>query len=126
MLGGTRVDLNLVDPEDVPLPRDEVRLRQLAVTPLGDGRRLRIDVALTPFLERPNLDLDVVDSAGESLVRTTVVEADSPSFSLTMHLRGKPQTGEYRVRGALSYASSPPQDVREERFVVELSADDSG
>jgi hypothetical protein len=120
------VDLNLVDPEDVPRPRDEVRLRQLAVTPLGDGRRLRIDIELTPFLERPNLDLDVLNAAGESLVRTTVVGADSPSFSLTMHLRGNPPGGEYTVRGALSYASSPPQDVRENHFAVELAADDSG
>jgi hypothetical protein len=87
---------------------------------------LRIDIELTPFLERPNLDLDVLNAAGESLVRTTVVEADSPSFSLTMHLRGNPTGGEYTVRGALSYASSPPQDVREHHFAVELAADDSG
>jgi len=125
MLGGTRVDLNLVDPEDVPRPRDEIRLRQLAVTPMSHGR-LRVDIRLTPFLERPNLDLDVVDSAGESLARTTVVEADSSHFSLTMHLRGRPALGEYTLRGALSYASSPPLDVREERFVVEPAADDSG
>jgi hypothetical protein len=120
------VDLNLVDPEDVPRPRDEVRLRQLAVTPSGDGRRLRVDIELTPFLERPNLDLDVLDASGETLARTTVVEADSPRFSLTMHLRGRPHGGEFTVRGALSYASSPPQDIHEKRFVLELAADDSG
>jgi hypothetical protein len=119
------VDLNLVDPEDVPRPRDEVRWRQLTVTSLGDGRRLRIDVELTPFLERPNLDLDVMDPAGELIVRTSVVEADSPSFSVTMHLRGRPQAGEYTLRGALSYASAPPQDVREESFMLESVSDDS-
>jgi hypothetical protein len=43
-----------------------------------------------------------------------------------MHLRGNPPGGEYTVRGALSYASSPPQDVREKHFAVELAADDSG
>jgi hypothetical protein len=78
---------------------------------------------VTPFLERPNVDLDVLDAAGESLVRTTVVEADSPVFSLTMHMRGIPPAGEYVVRGALSYASAPPQDVREDRFVVEAADD---
>jgi hypothetical protein len=118
------VDLNLVDPQDVPRPREEVRLRQLAVTPLADGRRLRIDVEVTPFLERPNLDLDVLAPDGESLVRTSVVEADSPSFSLTMHLKGAPHAGEYRVRGTLSYTSSPPQDVREGTFVLEPIRDE--
>lgn len=120
------MDLNLVDPEDVPRPRDEVRLRQLAVTPMPDGRRLRIDIEMTPFLERPTLDLDVLNPIGESLVRTTVVEADSPSFSLTMHLREAPQDGEYTLRGSLSYTSSPTQDIREERFVLEPAADDHG
>jgi hypothetical protein len=38
------VELNLVDPEEIPRPREEVRLRQLAATPLGDGRRLRVDI----------------------------------------------------------------------------------
>ena len=118
------MDLNLVDPEDVPQPREEVRLRQLAATPLADGRRLRVDVELTPFLERPNVDLDVLDPSGQSLVRTTVVEADTPVFSLTMHLRGKPSAGEYILRGALSYASAPPQDVREDRFVMVEAAED--
>jgi hypothetical protein len=120
------VDLNLVDSEDVPRPRDEVRLRQLAVTPLRDGRRLRIDIELTPFLERPTLDLDVLDAVGEPLVRTTVVEADSPNFSLTMHMRGEPEEGEYTLRGSLSYPSSPQQDVHEKRFVLGPPGDDHG
>lgn len=122
---GGRVDLNLVDPEDVPRPREEVRLRQLAVTPLADRRRLRIDIELTPFLERPNLDLDVVGPGGESLARTSVVEADSPNFSLTLHMRGAPSHGEVVVRGALFYAEAPPQDVCERRFVLEPAGDDA-
>jgi hypothetical protein len=111
------LDLSLVDPEDVPRPREEVRWRQLAVTPLADLRRLRLDVEMTPFLERPNLDFDVVGPGGETLARTSVVEADSPSFSLTLHLRGEPIRGEHVVRASLSYASAAPQDVREQRFV---------
>ena len=113
------MDLNLVDPEDVPRPREEVRLRQMAVTPLSDRKRLRIDVEMTPFLERPNLDLDVVGPGGESLARTSVIEADQPSFSLTLHLRGAPAHGEVVVRGVLSYASAPAQDVCERRLVLE-------
>jgi hypothetical protein len=115
------VDVNFVDPDDIPRPPDEVRLRSLDVTPLGDGRRVRVEIQITPFLQRPNVDLDLTGPSGESLSRTTVVEADSPRFSLTMHLRRAAEGGEYVVRGALSYASDPPQDVREQRFVVEAS-----
>jgi hypothetical protein len=119
------VELNLVDPQDVPRPREEVRLRHLAVAPLPDGRRLRIDITVTPFLERPNIDLDLLAPGGESLVRTSVVEADSPNFSLTMHLKTAPVEGEYTVRGSLSYSDSPQQDVLEQAFVLE-PADDGG
>jgi len=110
------VDLNLVDSEEVPQPREAVRLRRLTVTPLGDGRRLRVDVELTPFLERPNLDLDVAGEDGESLVRTTVIAADSPRFALTMHLRGEPPAGDLVLRGVLSFDSEQPQDALETRF----------
>lgn len=120
------MDLNLVDPQDVPRPRDEVRLRQLAVTPQADGRRLRIDVDLTPFLERPNLDFAVLAPDGGTVARTSVIEADSPRFSLTMHLRGDPSPGEYRVRGTLSYASAAAQDEREGTFVLEAGRDEPG
>jgi hypothetical protein len=112
------LDLNLVDPEDIPRPREEVRLREMVVTPLADRRRVRVDVELTPFLERPNLDVDLVGPGGEPLARTSVIEADSPSFSLTLHIRGAPRGGEHVVRGSLSYAGEPPQDPCERRFVL--------
>jgi len=41
-------------------------------------------------------------------------------------LREAPQDGEYTLRGSLSYTSSPTQDIREERFVLEPAADDHG
>jgi len=121
---GVGVDLKLVDPQDVPRPRDEVRLRKLAATPLADGRRVRVEVELTPFLERPNLDLEVVGADGEPLARATVVEADSPVFSLTMHVKDSPGGGPYAIRGTLSYASSPPQDVQQQAFSLGAGSDD--
>jgi hypothetical protein len=112
------VDLTFVDSEGIPLPREEVRLRDLSVTALADRRRVRVEIHITPFLERPNLEVILVAPGGEPISKISVVETDSADLSLTMHLRSEPQPGEYAVRGALSYEADPPQDVQERRFVL--------
>jgi hypothetical protein len=43
-------------------------------------------VRLTPFLERPNLDLEVQDELGDRLASATVVEATESELTLTLHL----------------------------------------
>jgi len=115
---GLAVDLTFVDSQEIPLPRQDVRLRALSVTPLADRRRIRVDISITPFLERPNLEVVLVAPGGEAVSKVSVVETDSASISLTMHLRSEPQPGEYSLRGALSYETDPPQDVQERRFLL--------
>ena len=112
------MDLTFVDSEEIPLPRDEVRLRGLTVTPFADRRRIRVDIRITPFLERPNLEVALLAPGGETVSKVSVVETDSPDLSLTMHLRSEPLSGEYAVRSVLSYESDPPQDVQEQRFLL--------
>jgi hypothetical protein len=112
------VDLTFVDSEGIPLPREEVRLRDLSVTPFADRQRVRVEIRITPFLERPNLEVVLVAPGGEAVSKVSIVETDSANVSLTMHLRSEPQVGEYAVRGALSYETDPPQDVQERRFVL--------
>ncbi len=120
------VDLTFVDSEGIPLPREDVRLRELSVTPLADRRRVRVEIRITPFLERPNLEVVLVAPGGETVSKVSVVETDSANLSLTMHLRSEPQAGEYAVRGALSYEMDPPQDVQERRFLLPEPVGDSG
>lgn len=110
------MDLQFFDSEEIPVPREEVRLRGLVVRPFADGRRVRVEVEVTPFQERPNLELALLDPAGETISRSTIIQADSPRLAVTMHLRAEPAEGEYRVRGSLSYESASPQDSREESF----------
>jgi hypothetical protein len=110
------VDLTFVNSEEIPQPKDQVRLRSLGVAPYPDGRRIRVDIRVTPFLERPNIGLAIIDPEGATVSEAAVVEADHPDLTLTMHLRQAPSKGEYTLRGVLSFAADPPQDAREETF----------
>ncbi len=84
------MDLHWVEPEQVPLPPDQVRVVRAEATPYADGRRVKVGVSLTPFLERPDVELRIADPAGETLAEADVVECVEPEFELTLHLRHLP------------------------------------
>ncbi len=113
------MDLQFFDSDEVPVPREEVRLRGLVARPLPGRTRVRVEVEITPFQERPNLDLALLDPRGDTVSRSTIVEADSPRLSVTLHLRSAPQPGKYSLRGDLSYQDAPAQDSRQVTFSLE-------
>jgi hypothetical protein len=51
------MDIFFADPSEVPLPPNEVRIRELNVEPWPDGNRLRVYLEVDPFQKRPNADL---------------------------------------------------------------------
>lgn len=83
--------------------REDVRFNQLGLYVHEDGRRVAVGFDITPFLERPSIEVLVTNEAGEVAAALTVIEALQPNFSLTMHLRGESPTGEYEVTATLYY-----------------------
>jgi hypothetical protein len=77
-----------------------------------DGRRLRVNLRLTPFLERPNVDLEVQDDTGGRLASATIVETTEPDLALTLHLRAS-AGGPLRLVTSVSYREHGPVDRRE-------------
>lgn len=110
------LDLHLVDPSEVPVPPDEVRIRELSVEPLPDGRRVRVSLDLTPFQQPPTLDLVVTGDSGVEAASTTIVEPFAPKMSLTMHLQEPDPDGKYSLRVDLVYPDGPAPDSRETSF----------
>jgi hypothetical protein len=115
--GGERLgmDLNLVDPSEVPVPPDEVRIRQMRITPVGDGRRLKVDIDLTPFQQPPSLHMAVNDSRGEEIASTSIIEAMAPRMSFTLHLRLGGGAGDYQVE----YLDGPKVDEKVVTFQLD-------
>jgi hypothetical protein len=99
-------DIPLYDEnEDVPAPRPraEVRFTDIAVKPYPDGRRMKLHFSLTPFEERPSVDMAVTNAAGQEVATLHLIEAMDQSFDFTMHLRGPEPRGEHRLRMLLFY-----------------------
>ena len=101
------MELNFItDPELVPRPREEIRIEALSLTPYEDGRRIRVNIKITPFspFDRPNLEITAFDPAGDEIASMSVIGSIHHALELTMHLRrAKLLPGSYTFQVDLFY-----------------------
>lgn len=113
------MELPIVDPDQVPLPPEEVRIRAVNVEPYPDGRRLRLKIELTPFQAPPNLEVWVENVDEERIAHTNIIGTMTPQMSLTMHLKGKNVVGVHRLWLMLSYEEEG--EIERRPFEFEIS-----
>jgi hypothetical protein len=95
-------------------PLEEVRITDVRVDVLPDGRRVAISIALTPFLEKPDIDVTLWrDDVEERSL--SVVGAMQPEMQLTLHLPSGDMGGLYTVRVDL-LRQGQVQDARRVTF----------
>jgi hypothetical protein len=99
-----RMDIFFQDPAEIPLPPDEVRIRQFKAEPWPDNRRVRISLEITPFQKRPNGEVRITDPAGEEAASLTIVETIAHRMEFTVHLRGRISPGQYTAQATVYYA----------------------
>jgi len=107
-------DIPLYDESDeIPAPRarPDVRFTSVAVKPYTDGRRVKLNFALTPFEERPSVDMDVTNAEGHEVASLSLIEAMDTSFDFTVHLRGPEPRGEHVLHLTLFYLESDEPDA---------------
>ncbi len=69
------------------MPRDEVRIENVTAAPYPDGRRVHVEITVTPFRERPNLEITITSSEGPPAT-TSAIEIMDFRVSFNLHLRG--------------------------------------
>jgi hypothetical protein len=93
------------DPSNAPRSREDVRLNQLAVWVHPDGsRRLAVGFDITPFLEKPSIEVQATNEQGEPAGNLTIIETNESNFHLTLHLRDRNPTDLYTISATLYYA----------------------
>jgi hypothetical protein len=104
-------------PQDNPnlVPRDQVRVETLTATPYPDGRRVKVEVTVTPFRERPNLEISVRDADGKIVASASAIGIMNFTVAFTLHLRGiEDPAGDYTAQAQLYYDDpQSPQDARD-------------
>jgi hypothetical protein len=91
------MDINFFDPSDVPLPPDEIHIRELRVEPLADRRRVRIFLELTPFQQKPNCEIKIISPSGHEDASLSIIEAIDYKMQFTVHMKSESREGDYKV-----------------------------
>jgi hypothetical protein len=113
------MNINFFDPGDVPKPRAEIKIERFDAQPYPDGWRVKVNIDVTPFQERPNLEIRL--KLGERLVaELSVVETMHRHMEFTMHVRGVTSpAGQYVAEVELYYDNrAQPQDTRRFAFNI--------
>ncbi len=97
------MDIFFQDPTDIPLPPEEVRIRELTAEPWPDGRRVRVYIELTPFQTRPNGEINITNKDEEEVASVSFIETIDPKMQFTLHLRTPETQGEYTVNALIFY-----------------------
>ena len=98
------------DPLRQPKARDEVRIKQIGLFIHDDLRRISFGLELTPFLERPSIQVTIHNGQGDPAGALTVIETMTPNFSLIVHLRDEDIFDPYELTAEIYYAT--PETVR--------------
>lgn len=114
------------DPEDVPLPPDEVHIREFKASPYPDGRRISVYLETCPFQKRPSGEVVVVNPEGKNVASVSIIETIDPKMEMTLHIRAPHVSGIHTARALLFYEELPSEDemeqmtyVRPERTIVD-------
>lgn len=111
-------EIEFVEPDETPQPPDLVKIESLQARVYPDGRRVRLDVKVTPFLERPNLEFTIVNAEGREVASLSVIESMDFIFEMTAHLRGPQPVGRYTLRAELFYDGESPRKTTEVAFDI--------
>lgn len=114
------------DPLETPRAREEVRIREIAVYVYPDTRRVAYRVLLTPFLERPSIEVLIDNSLGERVGSLHVIDTITPDFSLTIHLRDPEVNDPYTMTTNIYYATPDTERVQVDARTVTFNAAEPG
>lgn len=113
------MDIFFEDPSEVPLPPEEVRIRELRAEPWPDGRRVKVYLEVDPFQKRPNLDVFIMDREEEVVADISLIETMTRKMEFTMHIRQK-KSGSYTLRVILYYTSPLPEAKPGEQVPMQM------
>lgn len=92
------------DPQQAPRSREEVEIKEIGIQLYPDGRRVAVGFALTPFIERPSLEVRVQNGLGVPAGSTTIIETLESNFTVTLHLRDNQPSNPYQLEAIVYYA----------------------
>ncbi len=80
---------------------------------------MRVSIELTPFLERPDLEVIIIDSQQQEVASAAIISSIDPLMTFTMHLRGENPQSPFTLSAHLHYPEIG--EVHQEKVSFETS-----
>jgi hypothetical protein len=112
------MDIQFTDLSEVPLPPDEVRIRDLSVKPYPDGKRLRLFLELTPFQKPPSGEIFITDTLGNQVASVSIIEAIDARMELTLHLKTPDPQGAFSAHVIIFYSAGIDEVTEGDQIVA--------
>ena len=96
---------------------EETRITSLSAEPYPDGRRLHVNIEMTPFQKRPHLEITLNNGDGDEIASVSVVEPLTWKIEFTMHIRGELKNP-YSLDAKLFYPDGPSTEPQTFTFDV--------
>lgn len=104
-----------IDPNVERMLPADTRLLNVRAELYSDGKRLKVGLDLTPFQQKPYLDLVLTDSSGEIITTTSIIEPVNWNLELNLHIRksSTSDNGVYKLTVVISYPDLGDVDRRD-------------
>jgi hypothetical protein len=107
------MDIFFNDSTDVPLPPDQIEIRELSAEPNQDGSRVLVKFEISPFQERPNIETSLRNQDGKEVASFSVVEAIENRMDFTLHIREPDPRERYTLSMQVFYTDLSTLDEAE-------------
>ncbi len=95
---------NIINPSLTPPPQDDIKILSFDAEPYPDGRRVRVKLVLSPFLQGPNGEISLTNQDDELLTTINIVNIFIPENEFTLHIpESKSLPGSYTVNVEVFY-----------------------
>ena len=95
---------NIINPSLTPPPQDDIKILSFDAEPYPDGRRVRVRLVLSPFLQGPNGEISLTNQDDELLATINIVNIFIPENEFTLHIpESKSLPGSYTVNVEVFY-----------------------
>jgi hypothetical protein len=125
------MDIFFSDPNDVPLPPEDVHIRKFSAEPWPDKRRVRVYLEISPFQKRPSGEIVLTDAGGRQVAVANFIETMVANMEINLHLRADDTLGAYQIVAKLFYlqemAAEQPESealMRPEKIPVDQAVFD--
>lgn len=101
---------------------EETKINSLSAHAYPDGYRVRVNIDVTPFQQRPYIEVTLNDANGDEVASTSIVEPLGWKLEFTMHIRGDLKNP-YTLSARLYYPEGPSTEAVHYSFDVEPPSD---